>query len=142
MNDKDKKVTDKIKSFIPKIDRRTIVDIVIILIPVLLIYYFFYVDKTPPEIKQLLEQNKKFEMKIDSLNNENDAITNQLLTLEKKEESFNTAVIENNKIITENNKEILKLEKIYYEKINSVNGYNLNELEQFFTKKYGPFYNR
>lgn len=149
MNDNEQKIVNNIKesgilcwikSQISKIKGRTLIDLIIIAIPVLLIYVYFNLD--PTEIKQTLKDNKKIEGKIDSLKSDNQFIVERMYELEKKQTLFFEALNQNNDLIKENNKELIKLKRIYNEKINSINGYNVSQLDSFFTNRYKEYYNK
>lgn len=137
---KDSGILCWIKKQISKIKGRTLIDIIIIAIPVLLIYVYFNLD--PTEIKQTLKDNKKIESKIDSLKTDNQFIVERMYELEKKQTMFFELINQNNDLIKENNKELQKLKRIYNEKINSINGYNVSQLDSFFANRYKEYYNK
>ena len=136
----------KTNSFFSKIfcmiNRKTIIDIIIVIIPILLIWIYFTGTKTPKEVKDALNSNKKIELKVDSLKEDNQFIVERMYELEKKQTLFFDMINQNNSLIKENNKELLRLKRIYNEKINSINGYNVSQLDSFFSKKYKDYYNR
>ena len=136
----------KIGTFISKIfcmiNRKTVTDIIIVIIPILLIWIYFTGTKTPEEVKDALKSNKKIELKVDSLKQDNQFIVERMYELEKKQTLFFDLINQNNSLIKENNKELLRLKRIYHEKINSINDYNVSQLDSFFSKKYKDFYNR
>lgn len=136
----------KIGSFISKIfcmaNRKTFIDIIIVIIPILLIWIYFTGTKTPQEVKDALKSNKKIELKVDSIKQDNQFIVERMYELEKKQTLFFDLINQNNTLIKENNRELLRLKRIYHEKINSINDYNVSQLDSFFTKKYKEFYNR
>lgn len=151
MNQQDQQLVNDIKAskiggFFKKIfcmiDRKTIIDIIIVIIPILLIWIYLTGIKTPKEVKDALNTNKVIEVKIDSLKQDNQFIVERMYELEKKQTLFFDMINQNNDLIKENNKELLRLKRIYNEKINSVNGYNVSQLDSFFANKYKDFYNR
>lgn len=151
MNQQDQQIVNDVKGskvwgfiggLFSKLNRRTIVDIVVVLIPILLIWIYFTGLKTPKELKDAYKDNKKIELKIDSLKQDNQFIVERMYELEKKQTLFFDLINQNNDLIKENNKELVKLKRIYNEKINSINGYNVSQLDSFFTTKYKPYYNR
>ena len=129
-------LVDKIKS----INRRTLVDIIMIGTPIVLIYIYFNLN--PSEIKQTLKDNKKIESKVDSLKSDNMFIVERMYELEKKQAMFFELIDQNNNLIRENNKELQKLKRIYNEKINSISSYNTNQLDSFFANRYKEYYNK
>lgn len=138
-------IVEKVKQFnligwISKIPRRTIIDIIIILIPIFLIYIF--VNRTPPEVKQTLQENKLIDKKVDSLKMDNQFIVARMFEYEKNQKMFIDMINENNDLVRKNNNELQKLKKIYNEKISSVNGYNISQLDSFFTVRYHDYYNK
>lgn len=151
MNQRDQEFVKDLKSsriggFISRlfcmINRRTLIDIVIVIIPILLIWIYFTGMKTPKEVKDALNTNKAIELKVDSLKQDNQFIVERMYELEKKQTLFFDLINQNNDLIKENNKELLRLKRVYHEKINSVNDYNISQLDSFFTKKYKDLYNR
>lgn len=124
------------------INRKTLIDIIIVIIPILLIWIYLTGTKTPQELKDALNSNKKIELKVDSLKEDNQFIVERMYELEKKQTLFFDLINQNNTLIKENNKELVRLKRIYHEKINSINDYNVSQLDSFFTKKYKNFYNR
>ena len=91
------------------------------------IYYFL-----TPTLNMNIESLKK----IDSLNQ-------TIHSLEKKQLMLDSQLVENNNKLNSLDKNITKIKsektivkEIYHEKINSVNGYNSNQLDSFFTNRY------
>jgi hypothetical protein len=125
-----------------KIDRKFIIDGIVVLIAILLFWICLTGIGTPKEVKEALRDNKKLEVKIDSIKLNNDFITSRMYELEKKQTMFFDMVNQNNDLIKENNKELLKLKQIYNDKINSINTYNVSQLDSFFAKRYKNYYNR
>ena len=151
MNEKDQAFVNDVKGskiggFISRlfcmINRRTLIDIIIVIIPILLIWIYFTGTRTPKEVKDALNANKGIELKVDSLKQDNQFIVERMYELEKKQTLFFDLINQNNTLIKENNRELLRLKRIYHEKINSINDYNVSQLDSFFTKKYKEFYNR
>lgn len=136
----------KIGGFISRlfctINRKTIIDIIIVVIPILLIWIYLTGIKTPKEVKDALNANKAIEVKIDSIKQDNQFIVERMYELERRQTLFFDLINQNNDLIKENNKELLRLKRIYNEKINSINGYNVSQLDSFFANKYKDFYNR
>ena len=121
-------------------NRRLFIDIIVIAIPVMLIYFFL--THKPAEVKQTLQNNTVLEEKIDSVKVYNEFITEKIVQLEQNQESFYEIVAQNNNLIQQNNKELIKLKRIYNAKINNVNGFNVAQLDSFFTNRYKESYNR
>ena len=149
MNEKDQKLIENMKfskimrwfsKIFCSINRKTIIDFIIILIPIILIYFYFSGFGSANAVKEALKDNKKIEMKIDTLKMDNQFIVERMYELEKKQTLFFDMINQNNDLIKENNKELIKLKKIYNEKINSVNGYNVSQLDSFFTNRYKEYY--
>lgn len=139
---KESKAGKLISKIFCMINRKTLIDIIIVIIPILLIWIYFTGTKTPQEVKDALKSNKKIELKVDSLKQDNQFIVERMYELEKKQTLFFDMINQNNSLIKENNRELLRLKRIYHEKINSINDYNVSQLDSFFTKKYKEFYNR
>ena len=149
MNENDKQVADKVKSIKPvqwlltqvsTLNRRKIMDILLVLLPIALIY--IYVNFSPSGVKQVMRENKQIDKKIDSLKDDNKFIVERMYELEKRQTMFFELINQNNDLIKENNKELQKLKKIYNEKINSVNSYTVTQLDSFFTSRYKDYYNK
>ena len=124
------------------INRRLIVDIIVVLIPVFLIYIYYVGMGSLPEVKAALKENKQIQSKIDSIQMDNQFIVARMYELEKNQTMFFDMVNKNNELIQENNKQLNKLKKIYNDKISSIGTYDVSQLDSFFTKKYGEYYNR
>jgi len=139
---KTSKVGTAISKIFCMINRKTLIDIIIVIIPILLIWIYFTGTKTQQEVKDALNSNKKIELKVDSLKEDNQFIVERMYELEKKQTLFFDLINQNNTLIKENNKELVRLKRIYHEKINTINDYNVSQLDSFFTKKYKNFYNR
>jgi cell division protein FtsB len=125
-----------------KINRRLVIDIVVILIPIFLIYIYIVGMGTLPEVKETQKQNKLIESKVDSLKTDNQFIVERMYQMEKNQAMFFDMVNKNNELIQENNKQLSKLKKIYNDKISNVGTYDVSQLDSFFTKKYEQYYNR
>lgn len=119
---------------------KNLMNIVIILIPIILIYVYM-AGVSPKEIRQTLNDNKKIESKVDSIKSDNQFIVERMYELEKKQVQFFELITKNNDLIQENNKELLKLKKLYNAKINSVSNYSTSQLDSFFTSRYKEYYN-
>lgn len=149
MNNQDQQVVNDIKNsksgkflggIFSSINRRTIVDIIVVLIPLILIYIYFTGLSLPKDVKDALEDNKKIDVKIDSLRMSNEYIKNKISDLESKEAMYLELIQKNNELIQQNNNELTKLKKDYNEKINNVKRYNVRQLDSFFTKRYKEYY--
>ena len=125
-----------------KTNRKAIIDIIVVVTPLLLIYVYYVGMGTLPEIKETLKENKKIQGKIDSIQTDNQFIVQRMYELEKNQALFFDMVNKNNELIKENNKQLSKLKKIYNDKINNANTYDVSQLDSFFTNKYGKYYNR
>jgi hypothetical protein len=132
---------EKVTNIIKKISNKTVLNILIVLILILSIYLVFYL-KNPPYVKETINENKLMQKKIDSILLNNDFIIFRMYEMEKKQSVFSNMINQNNELIKENNKELLKLKKIYDEKINSANNYNTSQLDSFFRNKYKDYYER
>lgn len=130
------KIVDGVKG----INLQKIVNISILLILLMLVYDIFL--KNESNIKEVMAKNNIIDHKIDSVNQRNVELTEKIETLKKNDTVFMTLVTENNKLIINNNKELVKIQREYHETIASINNYSLNDLDTFFTKKYKQFYNR
>lgn len=129
-----------ISNLLCRIDRRVLIDIIIISIPIILIY--IYVSFEPSKLKETLKQNKVIDKKIDSIMDNNKFIMERMFELESKQIVFLDMVNENNFLIRENNRELVNLKRIYNEKINSVNNFNISQLDSFFTTRYKDYYSK
>lgn len=134
-------VFKRIVGFFSGIKRRTIVDIVIIAIPVIIIYIYL-TGVNPSEIRQTTKDNKKIELKIDSIKADNQLVSKRMVDMEINQIQFFDIIKKNNEAIQENNKQLLILKRLYNAKINSVNGYSVSQLDSFFTSRYKDLYNR
>jgi len=94
----------------------------------------------PSEIRQTLKDNKKIEQKIDSIKENNQSVNQRMSSMEKNQVEFYDIIKKNNEAIQENNKELLILKRLYNAKINSVNSYNISQLDSFFTNRYKKYY--
>ena len=121
-------------------NRRLFIDIIVIAIPIMLIYFFL--THKPAEFKQTIQDNKVLEEKIDSVKVYNEFISEKIVQLEENQQVFNDIITQNNNLIQQNNKELIKLKRIYNAKINNVNGFNVAQLDSFFTNRYKETYNR
>ena len=125
-----------------KTNRKAIIDVIVVITPLLLIYVYFVGMGTLPEIKDALKENKKIQTTIDSIQTDNQFIVQRMYELEKNQAMFFDMVNKNNELIKENNKQLSKLKKIYNDKINNANTYDVSQLDSFFTEKYRDYYNR
>jgi hypothetical protein len=134
-------VFKKIVGFFSSMKRRTILDIVIIVIPVIIIYIYL-TGINPSEIRQTTKDNKKLELKIDSIRVDNQFVAKKMTDMETNQIQFFEIIKKNNEAIQENNRQLLILKRLYNAKINSVNGYSVSQLDSFFTNRYKEYYNR
>jgi len=134
-------VFKKIVGFFSSMKRRTILDIVIIAIPVIIIYIYL-TGINPSEIRQTTKDNKKLELKIDSIRVDNQFVAKKMTDMETNQIQFFEIIKKNNEAIQENNRQLLILKRLYNAKINSVNGYSVSQLDSFFTNRYKEYYNR
>jgi hypothetical protein len=125
-----------------KANRKAIIDVIVVITPLLLIYVYFVGMGTLPEIKDALKENKKIQTTIDSIQTDNQFIVQRMYELEKNQTMFFDMVNKNNELIKENNKQLSKLKRIYNDKINNANTYDVSQLDSFFTDKYRDYYNR
>jgi len=120
------------------INRKLIMDCIVIAIPIILIVMYF--NLKPGYVNDTLNNNNKIEKKIDSIYYYNSLLTNKIIQLEEKQMLFMDILNENNLIIEKNNKELAKLKQQYNDKINSINSYNISQLDSFFTSRYKDKY--
>lgn len=130
-----------IKKILRKVDRKLIVDLVVLLIPIMLICLYFYLQSSP-DFKKVTVDNKKIEDKIDAIKSDNDLIMQRMRELEENQTVFFDLIDKNNTLIEQNNKELVKLKKAYNDKINNVNGYSVSQLDSFFRNRYKDYYDR
>jgi len=123
-----------------KNNSRYIVDCIILLIAFALAYTLFVGINTKKDIETILNENKKLELKVDSLKTDNELITNKIFALEETQIIFYDKINENNSLINNNNNELQKIKKIYHENIISINSYNISQLDSFFTERYKIYY--
>lgn len=117
------------------INRRLLVDIILIGSLVFLIY-LVYLDRTPDIVKQTAKDNEKIQKRIDSISTYNKSLTAEIISLETNQADLNDYINKNNELIQENNNQLVKLKQLYNEKINSVDSYNVKQLDSFFAKRY------
>ncbi len=140
-NIKTSSVFKKIVAFFSGIKRRTIIDIVIIAIPVIILYIYL-TGVNPSEVRQTAKDNKKLELKIDSVRADNQFVAKRIYELEKNQIQFYDIVEKNNELMRANNKQLLELKRLYNAKINSVSNYTVSQLDSFFTNRYKEYYDR
>lgn len=75
--------------------------------------------------------------KIEELTKENQTLTQKNLDIEKKFTTFENNINDIYNKIDKNNIKINNIKKITNEKVLNVDSYSINELEEFFTKRYG-----
>jgi len=129
----------RVVGFFASLNRKTVIDIIIVFIPIALIYIYM-MSVNPSEIRQTLKDNKKIEQKIDSIKENNQSVNQRMSSMEKNQVEFYDIIKKNNEAIQENNKELLILKRLYNAKINSVNSYNISQLDSFFTNRYKKYY--
>jgi cell division protein FtsB len=151
MNKKEQAVIEKIKNskvqqsiinLYKKIDKKYIIDAIVIFIALAIGYILFTGANTNKDIKAVLKENEKLEHKIDSLKNNNDSINKIIVELEDKQILFLNEITKNNTLITKNNTELQKIKNIYNAKITAINSYTTSQLDSFFTERYKDYYNR
>ena len=125
-----------LKTLIDKLDRRAIIDIIVILMGASLLYILLAGTKTPPEIKDAAKENKVIEKKIDSINITNVILQTKIDSLNQSQLAYNDLINKNNIIINQQTQALTNIKKLYNEKINSINGYSTNQLDSFFTNRY------
>lgn len=101
-----------------------------------------YFNLKPGYVKDTSKDNKRLEEKIDSIYYYNYLLTNKIAQLEEKQVLFMDIINENNLLMEQNNKELIKLKKAYNDKINTVTNYNVAQLDSFFTSRYKDRYER
>jgi peptidoglycan hydrolase CwlO-like protein len=74
--------------------------------------------------------------KIDSLNTTIKSIEKEQHKLDSEIVNYNKEVLNLDENITKIKTEKTIIKQIYYEKINSVNNYNVNQLDSFFSNRY------
>lgn len=144
MNDQEQKVVTEIQStgafkgisnFISGLKGKTILYIfggIILIVGI----YILISRKTPSDVKITEQNNKKLELVVDSLKASNASLSKKIIDLEATQALYQDQIRKNNDSIDANNKELTKLKKFYNEKINSINSYNTNELDSFFSNRY------
>jgi len=96
----------------------------------------------PSEIKQTFKTNAKIEKVVDSIKQDNNFILSRMYELERNQALYYDEIGKTQQLIMNNNNSILKLQKIYNEKIKSINNFNVAQLDSFFTNRYKEFYNK
>lgn len=134
-------MVNRIKKLLGKVDRKLVVDLVVLLIPIMLICLYFYLQGSS-DFKKVIIDNKKIEDKIDGIKSDNDLIMQKMRELEENQTVFFDLIDKNNTLIEQNNKELIKLKKAYNDKINNVNGYSVSQLDSFFRNRYKDYYER
>jgi peptidoglycan hydrolase CwlO-like protein len=125
-----------ILNFLKGINRRLLVDIIVVG-GIAFIIYLFYITRTPSEVKKTLKDNATIQVTIDSLTKYNQSLNSKLTTLEDNQSKLNDNIDYNNKLIQENNSQITKLNKSYKNEISTINNYTPSQLDSFFAKRYG-----
>lgn len=104
---------------------------IFMVVTITIVIYSLFFNITPN-----LEKKLETEKKIDSLN-----LTIKKIELEQKK--LDTLIEDYNKKIVKYDENIQKIKsqknvikEIYYEKINSVSGYNHNQVDSFFSNRY------
>ncbi len=95
---------------------------------------------TPSYVKETIQDNKKIEVKIDSLHESQKFIEDRMMQLEKNQFMFFEAIDQTNSKIDENNRKLDNLKRVYNEKIRSVDNYTISQLDSFFTARYKEYY--
>ncbi len=72
----------------------------------MIIYIYFAGMKTSPELKQVLKDNKKIELKIDSLKKDNEFLVARMFEMEKNQTVFYQMISETNDLMKINNKRV------------------------------------
>lgn len=105
-------------------------NILFVVFAVVVLYWMFFI-MTPNS--KLAEETYK---KIDSLNHNIDSVENINRHLDSQIVNYNTQISQIDSGIDriKNQKTIIK--EIYHEKINDVDNFNSNQLDEFFTKRY------
>jgi cell division protein FtsB len=94
----------------------------------------------PNYFKQDKKTIKQIEQKIDTLKTNNDFITQRMFELEKNQIQFYDIINQNTELQRQNNQQLIKLQKLYNAKINSVNNYSIDDLDSFFRARYSQLY--
>jgi len=125
-----------ILNFLKSINRRLLVDIIVVG-GIAFIIYLFYITRTPTEVKKTLKDNATIQLTIDSLTKYNQSLNSKLTSLEENQAKLNDNVDYNNSLIEENNTQITKLNKTYKNEISTINNYTSSQLDSFFANRYG-----
>lgn len=97
----------------------------------------------PSYLDDAKKQIKKIDISQDSIKNQLKFVQEQIFQMDLKQGELSDKVKEGNMKIDVNNKEILKLRKIYNEKINNtVDHLSISQLDSFFAERYKRFYEK
>lgn len=105
-------------------------NILFVIFAVVVLYWMFFI-MTPNS--KLAEETYK---KIDSLNHSIDSVENINRHLDSQLVNYNTQISEIDRGIDRIKNEKTIIKEIYHEKINDVDNFNSNQLDEFFTKRY------
>jgi cell division protein FtsB len=114
----------------------------VLLIAVLLYVFFFKGSNsdTNSRVKETNEDVKILHSEMDSLKQIVEFSAGRLMQLEVSQMNVTDMIMENNRIMHDTKKEIIKLQKVYNEKIRSVDNYTRSQRDSFFTKRYSEYY--
>lgn len=93
-------------------------------------------DNASREWKETNKNVKEIQAKVNVINDEQVELKGKIQTFEENQSVFLDIISQNNKLLEQNNRELKNIKKAYGEKINSVNGYNYNQLDSFFAARY------
>jgi len=99
-----------------------------------LLYWVIFV--LTPSVKMSADAKAK----IDSINSHIDSLQSEQKKLEEGINIFNKEVLNIDKKISNIKQEKTIIKEIYHEKINSIDDYSSDELDSFFTERYGYSY--
>lgn len=130
----------KFAKFLSAIGRYIMMGVFFILL--LLLFVKIFVGINPSYFKEAKKQVEENKEKVDSILSSQKFIEERMFQLEKGQIIFQEAITKNNSLITETNKQIDNLKRIYNEKIKSVNNYSIRDLDSFFANRYKDHYSK
>lgn len=134
------KIIEKVIEFLKKssdISKKILWFAVLFLVLYLIIWIF---QGNLKEFKDSNKSVKKIEKKVDSLWSENDFRNERLYEIELSQIRLEEELKKNNILVSENNKKINELKRIYNEKIRSVDHFTIDDIDSFFAKRYPDKY--
>lgn len=112
------------------INKNNIQTILLLIIVGFVVYNFYYSTQIKTNVDEYKNKIETIGVEIDSLNNLNTLLDDKLNIV-------NTNIVSINTEIESVDDSLKKLKKKTDEKVDSVDDYSFNELEQFFAERYG-----